>query len=131
MPGTTANGVINPGEEAAIHLTITGMYKCEPRMCLERVKPASTDAAPDWLRGTQDDDVYQVEAALRLTEGSGRRSGGGPAWRRGSGPSMPCRPPTTCAGVGHPPGSAAHPGGGDHPRGSHGMLPAGTTHWQR
>jgi 4-hydroxy-tetrahydrodipicolinate reductase len=80
-PITTAKGVINPGEVAAIHFTISGMYKGEPRICLEHINRVGTDAAPDWPRGTQDD-VYRVEiegtpsitqeTAFRFTDGSGR-----------------------------------------------------------
>jgi 4-hydroxy-tetrahydrodipicolinate reductase len=81
VPITTAKGVINPGEVAAIHFTINGMYKGEPRICLEHINRVGTDAAPDWPRGTQDD-VYRVEiegtpsitqeTAFRFTDGSGR-----------------------------------------------------------
>jgi hypothetical protein len=70
-----------PGEVAAIHFTINGIYKGEPRICLEHVNRVGTDAAPDWPRGTQDD-VYRVEiegtpsitqeTAFRFTDGSGR-----------------------------------------------------------
>ncbi len=80
-PITTAKGVINPGEVAAIHFTINGIYQGEPRICLEHVNRVGTDAAPDWPRGTQDD-VYRVEiegspsitqeTAFRFTDGSGR-----------------------------------------------------------
>jgi 4-hydroxy-tetrahydrodipicolinate reductase len=80
-PITTAKGVINAGEVAAIHFTINGMYEGEPRICLEHVNRVGTDAAPDWPRGTQDD-VYRVEiegtpsitqeTAFRFTDGSGR-----------------------------------------------------------
>ena len=81
VPITTAKGVINPGEVAAIHFTVNGIYKGEPRICLEHVNRVGTDAAPDWPRGTQDD-VYRVEiegtpsitqeTAFRFTDGSGR-----------------------------------------------------------
>ncbi len=80
-PITTAKGVIDPGEVAAIHFTINGMYKGEPRICLEHINRVGTHAAPDWPRGTQDD-VYRVEiegtpsitqeTAFRFTDGSGR-----------------------------------------------------------
>ena len=80
-PITTAKGVINPGEVAAIHFTINGIYKGETRIQLEHVNRVGTDAAPDWPRGTQDD-VYRVEiegspsitqeTAFRFTDGSGR-----------------------------------------------------------
>jgi len=43
-PITTAKGVINAGEVAAIHFTINGMYKGEPRICLEHVNRVGTDA---------------------------------------------------------------------------------------
>ena len=78
---TTAKGVINPGEVAAIRFTVNGIYHGEPRICLEHINRVGTDAAPDWPRGTQDD-VYRVviegspsitqETAFRFSDGSGR-----------------------------------------------------------
>jgi hypothetical protein len=78
---STAKGVINPGEVAAIRFTVNGIYRGEPRICLEHVNRVGTDAAPDWPRGTQDD-VYRVEiqgspsitqeTTFRFTDGSGR-----------------------------------------------------------
>ena len=80
-PITTAKGVINPGEVAAIRFTINGIYQGEPRICLEHVNRVGVDAAPDWPRGNQND-VYRVEiqgtpsitqeTAFRFTDGSGR-----------------------------------------------------------
>jgi len=80
-PITTAKGVIEPGQVAAIHFTINGVYRGETRIQLEHVNRLGTDAAPDWPRGTQDD-VYRVEiegspsitqeTAFRFTDGSGR-----------------------------------------------------------
>jgi 4-hydroxy-tetrahydrodipicolinate reductase len=80
-PITTAKGVINPGEVAAIRFTINGMYDGAPRICLEHVNRVGAGAAPDWPRGTQDD-VYRVvvdgtpsitqETAFRFSDGSGR-----------------------------------------------------------
>ncbi len=80
-PIETAKGVINPGEVAAIHFTINGVFGGETRIALEHVNRVGTDAAPDWPRGTQDD-VYRVEiegspsivqeTAFRFTDGSGR-----------------------------------------------------------
>jgi len=77
----TAKGVIKPGEVAAIRFTINGIYKGEPRICLEHVNRVGTAAAPDWPRGTQDD-VYRVEidgspsitqeTTFRFSDGSGR-----------------------------------------------------------
>jgi hypothetical protein len=77
----TAKGVINPGEVGAIRFTINGMYRGEPRICLEHVNRVGGEAAPDWPRGTQDD-VYRVEidgspsitqeTTFRFTDGSGR-----------------------------------------------------------
>jgi 4-hydroxy-tetrahydrodipicolinate reductase len=77
----SAKGVINPGEVAAIRFTINGIFKGEPRICLEHVNRVGLDAAPDWPRGTQDD-VYRVvidgtpsitqETSFRFTDGSGR-----------------------------------------------------------
>jgi 4-hydroxy-tetrahydrodipicolinate reductase len=80
-PITTAKGVIEPGEVAAIHFTIDGNFRGEPRIRLEHVNRIGPDAAPDWPRGHQDD-VYRVEidgspsitqeTAFRFTDGSGR-----------------------------------------------------------
>ena len=80
-PITTAKGVINPGEVAAIRFTINGMLNGEARICLEHVNRVGQDAAPDWPRGTQND-VYRViiegtpsieqETAFRFTDGTGR-----------------------------------------------------------
>ncbi len=80
-PITTAKGVINPGEVAAIRFTINGIYNGETRIQLEHVNRVGNDAAPDWPRGTRDD-VYRVEiegspsitqeTAFRFTDGSGR-----------------------------------------------------------
>jgi 4-hydroxy-tetrahydrodipicolinate reductase len=78
---TTAKGFIEPGHVAAIHFTIDGVFRGEPRISLEHINRVGTDAAPDWPRGTQDD-VYRVviegspsitqETAFRFTDGSGR-----------------------------------------------------------
>jgi 4-hydroxy-tetrahydrodipicolinate reductase len=80
-PIRTAKGEIRPGEVAAIHFTINGVYRGETRIQLEHVNRVGRDAAPDWPRGTQDD-VYRVEVegspsifqetAFRFTDGSGR-----------------------------------------------------------
>jgi 2,4-diaminopentanoate dehydrogenase len=80
-PITTAKGVIDPGEVAAINFTINGTYRGETRIQLQHVNRIGPDAAPDWPRGTQDD-VYRVEiegspsitqeTAFRFTDGSGR-----------------------------------------------------------
>ena len=80
-PITTAKGVINPGEVAAIRFTISGVYRGETRIQLEHVNRVGAEAAPDWPRGNQDD-VYRVEiegspsitqeTAFRFTDGSGR-----------------------------------------------------------
>jgi 4-hydroxy-tetrahydrodipicolinate reductase len=80
-PIHTAKGLINPGEVAAIRFTINGIYKGEPRICLEHVNRVGNDAAPDWPRGNQND-VYRVviegspsitqETAFRFSDGSGR-----------------------------------------------------------
>jgi 4-hydroxy-tetrahydrodipicolinate reductase len=77
----TKKGMINPGEVAAIHFTINGVYRGETRIQLEHVNRVGSDAAPDWPRGTRDD-VYRVEiegtpsitqeTAFRFTDGSGR-----------------------------------------------------------
>jgi 2,4-diaminopentanoate dehydrogenase len=80
-PITSAKGVIQPGEVAAIHFTIDGVFGGEPRIGLEHVNRIGNRAAPDWPRGTKDD-VYRVEidgspsivqeTAFRFTDGSGR-----------------------------------------------------------
>ena len=80
-PIATAKGVIEPGQVAAIHFTINGVFNGQIRIQLEHVNRIGTDAAPDWPRGTQDD-VYRVEiegspsivqeTAFRFTDGSGR-----------------------------------------------------------
>ncbi|MEO5877636.1 MAG: hypothetical protein ABIS86_06480 [Streptosporangiaceae bacterium] len=80
-PIRTAKGTINPGEVAAIHFTIDGIYHGETRIQLEHVNRVGQDAAPDWPRGDQND-VYRVviegtpsitqETAFRFTDGSGR-----------------------------------------------------------
>jgi len=36
-PIETAKGLINPGEVAAIRFTVNGIYRGEPRICLEHV----------------------------------------------------------------------------------------------
>ncbi len=80
-PITSAKGVISPGQVAAIRFTINGIYRGEPRICLEHVNRVGDDAAPEWPRGTQSD-VYRVvidgspsitqETAFRFSDGSGR-----------------------------------------------------------
>ncbi len=80
-PITTAKGVIEAGQVAAINFTINGAYNGETRIQLQHVNRVGTDAAPDWPRGTQDD-IYRVEiegtpsitqeTAFRFTDGSGR-----------------------------------------------------------
>ncbi len=80
-PITSAKGGISPGEVAAIRFTINGIYRGEPRICLEHVNRVGDDAAPEWPRGTQSD-VYRVvidgspsitqETAFRFSDGSGR-----------------------------------------------------------
>jgi len=77
----TAKGEVRAGEVAAIRFTINGIYKGEPRICLEHVNRIGPDAAPDWPRGTQND-VYRVEidgtpsitqeTTFRFSDGSGR-----------------------------------------------------------
>ena len=80
-PITTAKGIIQAGQVAAIRFTINGLVGGVPRICLEHVNRVGSDAAPDWPRGNQDD-VYRVvidgtpsitqETAFRFTDGSGR-----------------------------------------------------------
>jgi 4-hydroxy-tetrahydrodipicolinate reductase len=77
----TAKGLIEPGQVAAIHFTIDGLFEGAPRISLEHINRIGPDAAPDWPRGTEDD-VYRVEiegtpsirqeTAFRFTDGSGR-----------------------------------------------------------
>ena len=78
---TTAKGVIEPGQVAAIRFTVNGIYGGEPRICLEHINRVGQEAAPDWPRGNQND-VYRVvidgspsitqETAFRFSDGSGR-----------------------------------------------------------
>ncbi|MGA8726255.1 MAG: hypothetical protein WB565_14575 [Acidimicrobiales bacterium] len=80
-PIATAKGTVDRGEVAAIRFTINGIYRGEPRICLEHINRIGNDAAPEWPRGTKDD-VYRVEiegtpsivqeTAFRFTDGSGR-----------------------------------------------------------
>ena len=80
-PVQTAKSTINPGEVAAIHFTINGIFKGETRIALEHINRVGEAAAPEWPRGTEDD-VYRVEidgspsirqeTAFRFTDGSGR-----------------------------------------------------------
>jgi 4-hydroxy-tetrahydrodipicolinate reductase len=81
IPVRSAKGEIAPGHVAAIHFTIDGVYRGEPRITLEHVNRVGPDAAPHWPRGHRDD-VYRVEiegtpsitqeTAFRFTDGSGR-----------------------------------------------------------
>ena len=80
-PVRSAKGEIAPGRVAAIHFTIDGVVRGEPRISLEHVNRVGADSAPSWPRGHQDD-VYRVEivgtpsitqeTAFRFTDGSGR-----------------------------------------------------------
>jgi 2,4-diaminopentanoate dehydrogenase len=80
-PIKSAKGVIEPGQVAAIHFTIDGVFGGKARIGLEHVNRIGNSAAPEWPRGTQDD-VYRVEidgspsivqeTAFRFTDGSGR-----------------------------------------------------------
>jgi 2,4-diaminopentanoate dehydrogenase len=80
-PVTTAKGVVDPGNVAAIRFTVNGIYQGRPRICLEHVNRVGEGAAPDWPHGTQDD-VYRVEidgspsitqeTTFRFSDGSGR-----------------------------------------------------------
>ena len=81
QPVKTAKGLIEPGCVAAIRFTINGIYRGEPRICLEHINRVGAAAAPDWPRGNEND-VYRVviegspsitqETAFRFTDGSGR-----------------------------------------------------------
>jgi len=65
----------------AIRFTINGIFRGQPRICLEHVNRVGENIAPDWPQGTQPD-VYRVEidgtpsitqeTAFRFTDGSGR-----------------------------------------------------------
>ncbi|MEH3142720.1 MAG: dihydrodipicolinate reductase [Mycobacterium kyogaense] len=78
---STAKGVIEAGNVAAVRFTINGVYRGETRIQLEHVNRIGNDAAPDWPSGTEND-VYRVdiegtpsisqETAFRFTDGSGR-----------------------------------------------------------
>jgi 2,4-diaminopentanoate dehydrogenase len=80
-PIDTAKGRIEPGQVAGIRFTINGIYRDEPRICLEHINRVGQDAAPDWPRGNEND-VYRVviegspsitqETAFRFSDGSGR-----------------------------------------------------------
>ena len=135
-PITTAKGVINPGEVAAIRFTINGIYQGEPRICLEHVNRVGNDAAPDWPRGNQND-VYRVEiegtpsitqeTAFRFTDGSGRDAAAAGCLATGLRAlnAVPAvnRP---AAGVGHRPRSPADSRRGYDPvAGSYGVTGSG------
>ena len=78
---TTAKGVIEAGNVAAVRFTVNGVYRGETRIQLEHVNRIGNDAAPDWPSGNQND-VYRVdiegtpsisqETTFRFTDGSGR-----------------------------------------------------------
>ena len=78
---TTAKGVVQPGNVAAVRFTINGVYNGETRISLEHVNRVGEGSAPDWPTGNQND-VYRVdiegspsisqETAFRFTDGSGR-----------------------------------------------------------
>jgi 4-hydroxy-tetrahydrodipicolinate reductase len=80
-PVRSAKGVIEPGRVAAIHFTVDGVFRGQPRISLEHVNRVGSAAAPQWPRG-HDEDVYRVEiegtpsitqeTAFRFTDGSGR-----------------------------------------------------------
>jgi hypothetical protein len=59
-PISSAKGVVEPGQVAAIRFQIQGMYDGRPRIVLEHVNRIGPDAAPDWPRG-DGDDCYRVE----------------------------------------------------------------------
>jgi hypothetical protein len=82
QPVKTAKGTVEPGSVAAIRFTINGIYRGQPRVCLEHVnRVGGGDVAPEWPQGTRPD-VYRVEidgtpsitqeTAFRFTDGSGR-----------------------------------------------------------
>ncbi len=122
---TTAKGVINPGEVAAIRFTVNGIYRGAPRICLEHINRVGEAAAPDWPRGNQND-VYRVEidgspsitqeTAFRFTDGSGRDAAAAGCLATGLRAlnAVPGgeRPPSR---VGDGPGSPAHPRRRHHP----------------
>lgn len=79
--GQVGQGVIEPGNVAAVRFTINGVFNGETRIQLEHVNRVGADSAPDWPTGN-DNDVYRVEiegspsitqeTAFRFTDGSGR-----------------------------------------------------------
>jgi hypothetical protein len=80
-PITSAKGVIEAGQVAAIRFTINGVYQGQTRIQLEHINRVGQPSAPEWPRGNQND-VYRVEidgspsitqeTAFRYTDGSGR-----------------------------------------------------------
>jgi hypothetical protein len=56
------NGVIEPGQVAAVRFTISGMLNGKARIVLEHVNRITNDTAPDWPRGRiAENDVYRVD----------------------------------------------------------------------
>ncbi len=124
VPITTAKGVINAGEVAAIHFTINGMYRGEPRICLEHVNRVGTDAAPDWPGAPRTTSTGSKSRARRRSRrrrpsvsptARARRRGGRLPGHWPAGPQCRARRQRPASRVGHRLGSAAHPRGGDHP----------------
>ena len=110
-PITTAKGVIEPGEVAAINFTINGVYEGETRIQLEHVNRVGTDAAPDWPRGTRTTSTGSRSRARRRSprrppSASPTAAGATPpppgAWPPGCGRSTRCRRSTTCRPAGSP-----------------------------
>ena len=120
-PITTAKGIIEPGEVAAIRFTINGIVHGEPRICLEHVNRCGTRRRPRLAPGQPErrlpggDRRHAVDhpgdrVPVHRRQRPGRRRSGLPR-HRAAGPQrgpLPQRPP---AGVGHRPRSAAHPRG--------------------
>jgi 4-hydroxy-tetrahydrodipicolinate reductase len=95
----TKKGTINPGEVAAIHFTINGVYRGDVRIQLEHVNRVGSDAAPTgraarattsiaWRSRARPRSPRRPRSASR-TEAAGTRRQRG-ASRRGSGPSTRC-----------------------------------------
>ncbi len=58
----TAQGAIPAGTCGAVRFEIRGMVGGQPRIVIEHVNRMGIDAAPDWPRGSmEDDDVYRIE----------------------------------------------------------------------
>ena len=60
----TAQGAVPAGTCGAVRFEIRGMVAGKPRIVIEHVNRMGIDAAPDWPRGSmEDNDVYRIEIA--------------------------------------------------------------------